>query len=46
MTHEALIIGEDALEFAPIPGLGAAAGILLNIWEAVQLVEVSFITQS
>ena len=39
--HEALFTGIDLLRFAPVPGLELAAGILLNIWDAVQMVEVS-----
>jgi hypothetical protein len=29
------------LQFAPVPGLDIAGKILLNIWDAVELVEVS-----
>ena len=40
VTHETLILGESVLEFAPVPGLASVAALLLDIWEAVQLVEV------
>jgi abelson tyrosine-protein kinase 1 len=41
IVHEALFVGIDLLKFAPVPGLELAGGILLNIWDAVQMVEVS-----
>ena len=41
ITHEALFIGVDFLGFAPIPGLQAVGHLLLNIWNASQLVDVS-----
>lgn len=41
VTREALEIGSDVLQFAPVAGLGEAARVLVNIWDAVQLVEVS-----
>ncbi len=41
--HEALFTGVDLLKFAPVPGLELAGGILLNIWDAVEMVEVSAI---
>ena len=39
--HEALFFGVDLLRFAPVPGLELAGSILLNIWDAVDKVEVS-----
>jgi hypothetical protein len=39
--QEALFTGVDLLQFAPVPGLDIAGKILLGIWEAVELVEVS-----
>lgn len=39
--HEALFAGVDLLRFAPVPGLELAGAILLNIWDAVDMVEVS-----
>jgi hypothetical protein len=42
VTHETLEIGSEVLQFAPVAGLGEAARVLLNIWNAVQLVEVGF----
>jgi hypothetical protein len=41
ITHEALFIGVDLLELAPVPGLKPAAQLLLNIWDASRLVDVS-----
>jgi abelson tyrosine-protein kinase 1 len=40
-AHEVLEMGETVLRFAPFPGLAEAAHVLLSIWDAVQLVEVS-----
>lgn len=40
-VHEALAAGAEVLEFAPIPGLAQAARVLLDIWDAVQMVDVS-----
>jgi hypothetical protein len=42
ITHEALFIGVDLLDLAPVPGLRPAAQLLLNIWNASQQVDVSF----
>ena len=39
--HEALFVGVDLLRFAPVPGLELAGRTLLNIWDAVDMVEVS-----
>jgi hypothetical protein len=40
VAHEALQIGADALELAPLPGLAPAARTLLGIWDALQDVDV------
>jgi abelson tyrosine-protein kinase 1 len=39
--HEVLFTGVDLLQFAPVPGLDTAGKILLGIWDAVEMVEVS-----
>lgn len=39
--HEALFVGVDLVHFVPVPGLEIAARTLLNIWDAVEMVEVS-----
>jgi abelson tyrosine-protein kinase 1 len=39
--HEALFIGVDLVHFVPVPGLEIAARTLLNIWDEVEMVEVS-----
>jgi hypothetical protein len=39
--HETLFTCVDLLKFAPVPGLDVAGKILLSIWDAVELVEVS-----
>ncbi|KAI0270447.1 hypothetical protein BC834DRAFT_922465 [Gloeopeniophorella convolvens] len=39
--HETLFVGVDLLRFAPVPGLELAGRILLNIWDAVELVEMN-----
>jgi hypothetical protein len=41
VAHEALFIGVDLLDLAPVPGLKPAAELLLNIWDASQQVDVS-----
>ena len=38
--HEALFTGVDLLQFVPVPGLNTAGTILLNIWDAIEMVEV------
>lgn len=38
--HEALFTGVDLLQFSPVPGLNTAGTILLNIWDAIEMVEV------
>lgn len=40
VAHEALILSSDLLQFAPIAGLSEAARVLLNIWDALQMVDV------
>lgn len=40
VVHELLEVSADALRFAPIVGLEEAARTLLNIWDALQLVDV------
>jgi hypothetical protein len=40
ITHQALVTGVDLLDLAPVPGLRAAALTLLNIWDALQKVDV------
>ena len=40
VVHELLEVGVDVLKFAPIVGLEEAARTLLNIWDALQLVDV------
>ena len=42
VAHEGLFIGVDLLRFSPIPGLEIAGAVLLNIWDALELVDVSF----
>lgn len=44
VAHEALFIGVDFLDLAPIPGLQAVGRLLLNIWDASQVVDVSFMS--
>ncbi len=41
VVHELLEVSVDVLKFAPIVGLEEAARTLLNIWDALQLVDVS-----
>ncbi|KAA1466867.1 hypothetical protein DENSPDRAFT_812229 [Dentipellis sp. KUC8613] len=36
VAHEALAMGVDLLQFAPVPGLEAAGYILLDIWDAFE----------
>lgn len=40
VAHEALYIGVELLDLAPIPGLAPAAKTLLNIWDAVEAVDM------
>ena len=44
ITHEALFIGVELLDLAPVPGLKPVAQLLLNIWDASQIVDVSFMS--
>ncbi|KAI0742205.1 hypothetical protein C8Q80DRAFT_1186590 [Daedaleopsis nitida] len=41
VVHELLEVGVDVLRFAPIVGLEEAARTLLNIWDALQLVDIN-----
>jgi abelson tyrosine-protein kinase 1 len=41
VTHELLAVSVDVLHFAPVIGLAEAARVLLNIWDSLQLVDVS-----
>ena len=41
IAHEALILGADVLQFAPVVGLSEAAKVLLSIWDAVEQVETN-----
>ena len=40
-AHEALFVGVDLLQFVPIPALDVAGKAILNIWDAVDKVQVS-----
>lgn len=40
VVHEALLLSVEVVQFVPIPGLEAAARSLLDIWDALQLVDV------
>lgn len=46
VVHRALSMSVGVLENVPVPGLSAVAKILLVIWDAVQVVEVSFFSKS
>lgn len=39
--HEALLLSQDLLEFAPVPGLQSIARTLLQIWDSLQLVDMN-----
>ncbi|KAF8060214.1 hypothetical protein FPV67DRAFT_1513824 [Lyophyllum atratum] len=41
VTHEVMSTAVDLLEFAPVPGLASAARVLLNIWDALELVDTN-----
>ena len=43
VAHDALLLGVDLLQFAPVAGLSAAGKALLNIWDAVALVNVGVV---
>ena len=38
--HQALVMRVDLLGLAPVPGLRAVAVTLLNVWDALQKVDV------
>ncbi|KAI0049057.1 hypothetical protein FA95DRAFT_1538888 [Auriscalpium vulgare] len=40
-AHEVLFIGVDLLRLAPVPGLEIAGFMLLNIWDALEMVEMN-----
>jgi abelson tyrosine-protein kinase 1 len=40
VAHEALLLSAELVELAPLPGLAPAAKTLLNIWDAMQDVDV------
>ncbi|KAL6299815.1 hypothetical protein BKA93DRAFT_569950 [Sparassis latifolia] len=41
VVHEALLLSSDVVQFSPIPGLQVAARGLLDIWDALQLVDMN-----
>lgn len=41
VAHELLAVGSDVLELAPIPGLSPVARSLLEIWDAMQNVDLN-----
>ncbi|EMD32697.1 hypothetical protein CERSUDRAFT_143220 [Gelatoporia subvermispora B] len=41
VTHEALLIGVELVQFAPVLGLQEAARALLGIWDSLQLVDLN-----
>ncbi|KDR78069.1 hypothetical protein GALMADRAFT_245050, partial [Galerina marginata CBS 339.88] len=41
IAHEALFVGVEFFDMAPIPGLSLAARTLLNIWDAAQNVDMN-----
>jgi hypothetical protein len=43
LAHDLFKLGTDALKFVPIPGLDAAATLLLNIWDNMRDVKVRMI---
>ncbi|GLB45720.1 putative protein tyrosine kinase [Lyophyllum shimeji] len=40
-AHEVLLTSVDLLDLAPVPGLASAARVLLNIWDALELVDTN-----
>ena len=42
VAHETLNAGIDLHEFAPLPGLAPAARTLLEIWDGLPTVDVSY----
>ncbi|VDC00978.1 unnamed protein product [Peniophora sp. CBMAI 1063] len=41
LAHEALFLGVDLLQFAPVPALDVAGQVLLSIWDAVEMMETN-----
>ncbi|KZV66153.1 hypothetical protein PENSPDRAFT_655158 [Peniophora sp. CONT] len=41
VAHEALFVGVDLLQFAPVPALDVAGKALLGIWDAVEMIEIN-----
>ncbi|PPR04893.1 hypothetical protein CVT26_012713 [Gymnopilus dilepis] len=41
VVHEALYVGVELFDLAPVPGLSLAARTLLNIWDAAQNVDMN-----
>ncbi|KAJ7731571.1 hypothetical protein DFH07DRAFT_755579 [Mycena maculata] len=41
IAHDLLEVSAEVLEYVPIPGLGAAAALLLDIWDSVQDVDMN-----
>jgi abelson tyrosine-protein kinase 1 len=41
VTHEALVLSSELLQLAPVPGLAEAAKTLLNIWDALEMVDTN-----
>ncbi|KAF8805001.1 hypothetical protein BYT27DRAFT_7193708 [Phlegmacium glaucopus] len=41
IAHETLYLGVEFLEFAPVPGLRPVAKLLLDIWDASQMVDMN-----
>jgi abelson tyrosine-protein kinase 1 len=39
--YEVLFLGVDLLKLAPVPALYVAGTLLLKIWDAIKMVEVS-----
>ncbi|KAH7104572.1 hypothetical protein BKA62DRAFT_468969 [Auriculariales sp. MPI-PUGE-AT-0066] len=39
IAHQTLEVAKEILDFAPIPGLGKAVGLLLVIWDTCQVIE-------
>lgn len=42
--HETLMLSVNALGFAPVAGLEQAAKTLLDIWDALQMVDASILS--
>ncbi|KZV71600.1 hypothetical protein PENSPDRAFT_734076 [Peniophora sp. CONT] len=41
LAHQALFLGVDLLQFAPVPALDVAGKALLGIWDAVEMIEIN-----